>query len=59
MFYERLNRFPGALFGPRGYVRFDNEHDFLRDPLLSIGEKVNIHTTLSSHPRYRLLENRS
>ena len=53
-FYECLTRFPGALCDSNGYVRFESEPEFARDPRLNIGEKVNIHSSLSSHPRYRL-----
>lgn len=52
-FYERLVRFPAVFCDPRGFVRFDSEQQFARDPRLAIGDKVNIHRGLASHPRYQ------
>jgi hypothetical protein len=51
-FYERLVRFPAVFCDPRGFVRFDTEQQFTRDQRLAIGDKVNIHRGLASHPRY-------
>jgi hypothetical protein len=56
-FYERLTRFPGVLCDPRGYVRYDTAQQFEKDSQLSIGDKVNIHRTLASHPRYKRFVN--
>jgi hypothetical protein len=52
-FFERLIRFPGVLCDPKGYVRFESAAQFERDPRVAIGEKVNVHQGLSSHPRYQ------
>lgn len=51
-FYEQLNRFPAVYCDPRGFVRFQSQEQFDRDPRLNIGQKVNIPGGLSSHPRY-------
>lgn len=52
-FYERLTRFPGVLCDPRGYVRYESAQQFEQDSQLSVGDKVNIHRSLASHPRYK------
>ena len=54
MWFERLARFPGVYCDTRGYVRFENELQFVNDPRLAVGDKVNIRQTLASHPHYRL-----
>ena len=51
-FFERLVRFPGILCDSGGFVRFEDEEQFLGDQRLSIGEKVNVPRALSSHPRH-------
>lgn len=53
-FYERLERFPGVLADPHGYVRYESEADFVSDPHLDVQEKVHVRGTLSDHPRYTL-----
>lgn len=52
-FYERLERFPGALCDPGGWVRYDTEMQFQDDPNLRIGRKVNVPRGLVNHPRYQ------
>ncbi len=52
-FYERLSRFPAVYCDTRGFVRFDSEQQFILDSILNVGEKVNIHRSLASHPRYQ------
>jgi len=52
-FYERLERFPGALCDVNGFVRFENAAQFAGDQRLRIGQKVNVDRTLSKHPRYK------
>jgi 5-methylcytosine-specific restriction protein A len=54
-FYERLTSFPGILCDRYGYVRYEREVDFSRDPYISIGQKVNVPGGLNSHPRYKRL----
>lgn len=45
-FYERLERFPGALCNPNGYILFKTKQEFLNSPYLKIGEKVNVESRL-------------
>jgi hypothetical protein len=52
-FYERLARFPGALCDPQGWVQFDSEEEFERDPRIKIGRKVNVTHGVFRHPKYR------
>lgn len=52
MLYERLVNFPGVLCDPKGFVRYVDEEQFLGDPQLNIGEKVNVPRALSRHARY-------
>jgi hypothetical protein len=52
-FYERLSRFPGVLCDARGFVRYESEIQFSKDPQLNIGVKVNVYGGLASHPRYK------
>ena len=46
--YECLTSFPGALFDPGGYVRFETEEVYLRCPKLSHGKKLNVRGGISS-----------
>ncbi len=52
MFYENLERFPGALFDPNGYVVFETEEAYRRSPYLSIGQKLNVRCGISAIPGY-------
>jgi hypothetical protein len=52
-FYERLTSFPGVLCDTKGFVRYEDAQQFQRDSRLNIGEKVNVHQSIASHPRYR------
>jgi hypothetical protein len=40
--YHLLERFPGALCDPNGYVLFQTEEDFRRNPSLKIGAHVRV-----------------
>lgn len=51
--YELLERFPGALFDPYGYVLFKTEKEFYECPYLKIGEKVNVEGDISRIPEYK------
>jgi hypothetical protein len=51
--YERLEKFPGALCDPNGYVLFATEREFLECPALNIGIKVNVVGGIRSLPSYR------
>ena len=51
-FYENLERFPGALFSPNGYVIFNTEADYRSSPYLNIGVKTNVPLGIESIPGY-------
>lgn len=51
--YMPLERFPGAYFDPNGYVVFTTEHEYVNNPHLSIGERVNVRGGISRLPGYR------
>lgn len=51
-FYNVLERFPGALFDPNGYIRFETRHAFETCPYLSIGLRVNVRGTIAQIPGY-------
>ncbi len=40
--YERLERFPGALCDPKGYIIFKTEEEFLNCLHLDIATKVHV-----------------
>lgn len=52
--YNNLERFPGALFDPDGYVLFRTEEDYRRCRQLSIGQETNVRGgTIKDLPGYR------
>jgi hypothetical protein len=51
-FYENLDRFPGALFDPNGYVIFNTANEYKRSGHLRIGEKLNVPGGISTIPGY-------
>ena len=50
--YENLERFPGALFDPKGYILFKTEHEYRNSPRVRIGKKTNVRGGISSLPGY-------
>jgi len=50
--YNNLQRFPGALFDPEGYVLFKIEEEYLSSPYVSVGRQTNIPRGISSMPGY-------
>jgi 5'-nucleotidase len=50
--YNNLERFPGALFDPTGYVIFATEEEYRACPFLSIGKETNIPKGLRAIPGY-------
>jgi hypothetical protein len=52
-FYEHLTEFPGVLCDPKGWVRYESQTQFSKDPRLNIGVKVNVPGGLLTHPRYQ------
>jgi hypothetical protein len=57
-FFENLQRFPGALFDPFGYVLFETAGDYEKSPFLRIGEKLNVPNGIASIPGYRRMQSR-
>jgi hypothetical protein len=51
-FYENLERFPGALFDPKGYVLFKTEHEYRNNPHVRVGKKTNVRGGISALPGY-------
>ncbi len=50
--YNNLERFPGALFDPNGYVLFRTESEYRNCPYLHIGVETNVRPHLSVIPGY-------
>jgi len=51
--YNNLERFPGALFDPNGYVVFNTEKEYRKCPYLSIGKETNVPRGISDLPGYK------
>ncbi len=51
--YMPLERFPGALFDPNGYVLFPTEKDFLECGYIKIGRRVQVPSGISRIPGYK------
>jgi 5-methylcytosine-specific restriction protein A len=60
-FYENLQRFPGALCDPKGYVRFETESEYQNSSYLNIGAKTTLNNRvdgIAGMPGYvRVTEN--
>jgi hypothetical protein len=59
--YMRLERFPGALFDPNGYVLFETEQAFITCPYLRVGQRVHVtirgrRASISQIPTYRRMK---
>lgn len=52
-FYENLNRFPGALCDPNGYVIFTTENDYYKCSHLRITKKTNVPYGIARIPGYQ------
>jgi len=50
--YENLDRFPGALFDPNGYVIFATENAYRTSRHLQIAQKTNVPNGIASIPGY-------
>ena len=50
--FNRLEHFPGALCDPRGYVRFENENEYLNCPYLKVGMQTNVPAGIAQIPQY-------
>jgi hypothetical protein len=40
--FHRLERFPGALCDPNGFVRFETEQEYLGCPSVAVGKETNV-----------------
>ena len=50
--YNNLERFPGALFDPTGYIIFKTRAAYERSPFLNRGRELNVPRGISSIPGY-------
>jgi len=50
--YNNLERFPGALFDPEGYVLFKTEHAYKNCQHLKIAKRTNVPNGIASIPGY-------
>lgn len=50
--YNNLERFPGALFDPQGYILFETEEAYRNSRHLRISQKTNVPKGISSIPGY-------
>jgi hypothetical protein len=51
-FFMPLERFPGALCDPNGYVVFETKQKYESSRFLEIGCRVNVHSGVSKIPGY-------
>jgi len=54
--FNVLERFPGALCDPQGYVLFANKQEYERSPHLKIGQHTNVPGGISNLPSYVRME---
>ena len=54
--FNVLERFPGALCDPHGYVLFKTKEDYERSPHLKIGEHTNVPGGISKLQAYVRME---
>lgn len=50
--FNVLERFPGALCDPNGYVLFATKEEYKNSPHLKIGQRTNVPGGISSLPSY-------
>ena len=50
--YNNLERFPGALFDPHGYVLFRTEDEYRRNPKVRVTQETNVPDGISSLSGY-------
>lgn len=50
--YNHLDRFPGALFDPGGYIIFQTREEYDRNPFLHRGKELNVPKGISAIPGY-------
>ena len=51
-YYNHLQYFPGALFDPNGFVRFETEEEYRKSPYLQHGQQLHVAGGISSMPGY-------
>jgi len=52
-FFEKLTRFPGALFDADGYVVFTTRQNYQQSKYLNIGRKLNVPGGIAKLPGYK------
>jgi hypothetical protein len=52
VWYNNLERFPGALFDPNGYVVFETEKDYRDHPQVRVKKQTNVRGGISALPGY-------
>ena len=52
LWYNNLQRFPGALFDPKGFVLFSTEQEYKNSPHLRVTQETNVPKGISSMPNY-------
>jgi hypothetical protein len=50
--YQNLERFPGALFDPNGYVLFETEEDYRNTQNVHVTKKTNVRHGIAVLPGY-------
>src|SRR5579863_430729 len=51
--YHHLNKFPGILFDSKGFLLFNDESDYLNNPLLQHGKDLHIPNGISTISGYK------
>lgn len=50
--YNNLQRFPGALFDPNGYVLFATEQEYRDSPYVNVTQETNVQGGIKKMPEY-------
>lgn len=50
--YHHLREFPGALFDPEGYVRFESKEEYEQHPALQHQQDLHVERGIRSLPEY-------
>lgn len=54
--FNRLERFPGALCDPHGYLRLDTEEQYLNHPDIHVGTQTNVPGGISQIRGYQRMK---
>lgn len=57
--YHHLTKFPGVLFDANGYVIFESEEDYRKNPSLQLREDLHVQGGISSLPEYVRISERN